>query len=370
MPEGKTESRVLGSVLGLALGDAAGAPFEFAPVESVAARLGGPWIDDLYTFEGQPGAHGVWRSPAPAGTGTDDTRYSWLFLELASGLERMPAARELARRLLWVYGRPGDVFPTAPELAQGQFELWEPASRGLLGQESSLCPGVPPDVLRDRSLGLNYPTLIGLIVLTAAGLLFPGRPAEAYRAAFRTDFLDVGYGREAVGVLAAAVSLAVAGECEPDAAIRQAAEVDPFCLGGPFGGPFVREHLGPFLDALPLQADDRELAENLSRRLAAYRPFDPFKTIAIAFSAVLSRPTDPWAAILMAANTRGVDADGDLGSYQDIDCYACVTGALAGAIAGAGAFPPHLLDAVVESNREVYGIDLRATTERLARWIR
>ena len=82
-----------------------------------------------------------------------------------------------------------------------------------------------------------------------------------------------------------------------------------------------------------------------------------------AFAAVLAKPMDPMAAILIAANHRAIMANGELGDLQDIDCYGCVTGALAGAVAGAEAFPDGMLDSVIEANVDVYGIDLNATVD-------
>ncbi len=53
----------------------------------------------------------MWVDTAPVGTGTDDVRYNYLFMELAVELGRMPSDRELAQRLLDVYERPEDFFP-------------------------------------------------------------------------------------------------------------------------------------------------------------------------------------------------------------------------------------------------------------------
>ena len=103
-------SRIRGSILGAALGDAVGAPFEFRPIDDVVSRLGCEWIDSAYPYEGGIGAHGVWQTPAPAGTSTDDTRYNWLMLELAAELGRVPTAEDLARRDIEVYEEPDRFF--------------------------------------------------------------------------------------------------------------------------------------------------------------------------------------------------------------------------------------------------------------------
>ena len=96
-------------------------------------RTGEPWLGRLHPFVGKKGPHGIWADQAPAGTGTDDVRYNYLFMELAVELGRMPVAREVARRLLDVYERPKDFFPGSAELAREQFELWEGVSRGWSG---------------------------------------------------------------------------------------------------------------------------------------------------------------------------------------------------------------------------------------------
>jgi len=219
-------------------------------------------------------------------------------------------------------------------------------------------------VLRERSVGLNYPTLIGLIALTPAGLLFPGDPRQAYAAAYQTDFFDIGYAREGVAVLAAGTSAALSPDGDLEDLFRDVLSLDPFDLGGVFGGPFVKEKLPAFMSSLPGDCTARQLAEHLSRELSRYHPFDPFKTLAIAFSAVRYAPERPLEAILIAVNHRGVDGQRLLAGYEDIDCYGCVTGALAGAIAGAEAFPPAMLEQVVESNKEIYGFDLEDTINR------
>ena len=117
-------------MLGHALGDALGAPFEFAEVGSVCKATGKDWIEELCPFTAPLGPHGPWVSPTVPGTGTDDVRYNRLFLDFAVELNgRMPADDELARRLLDIYEHPGQYFPGFEDLARavrdvGGRKLW------------------------------------------------------------------------------------------------------------------------------------------------------------------------------------------------------------------------------------------------------
>lgn len=356
---------MLGSVFGAALGDAIGAPFEFTEPEEAARQTGSQWIDGLYPCCGAPGPHGVWQAGSPAGTGTDDTRYNWMFLRLAARLRRMPCAEVLAQWYLHAYERPQSFFPDCVESARDQFRIWEPVCRGCLGQSSSVCPDVRPSMLRERSIGLNYPTLIGLITLTGSGLLFPGRPREAYVATYETDFYDVGYAREATAVLAGAISMAIAGKTARTVC-AEATVMDPLALGGDFGGPFVTDRLPALLREAPENCLAEELADDMSQLLAACDAFDPLRALALAFAAVRAFPNDPVAAILVAVNHRAVDRRGRIAGFLDVDCYGCVTGALAGAVCGLDKFPRGLLWQVARSNKAVYGIDLEQTASAIA----
>lgn len=358
------ESRIRGSVFAQALGDALGAPFEFAPADAVEKRTGEKWIGDLYSFEGEIGPHGVWRDETPAGTGTDDVRYNYLFMELAVELGRVPIDREVARRLLDVYERPGEFFPGYDELAQGQFEMWEGVSRGCLGEESSLYPGVPPAALATRSVGLNYPTMAGLLALPSVGLLFAGDLEGAYRAAYRAAFFDVGYAREATALLAAGQAAALGG-MGAERLVEEVLALDPLRLGGYFGGPFVGEKL-PVLLEKAAGVQGAELAEFLSLALCHFSVFDPYRALAIACAVLLAHLDDPWLALQVAANQGDLDEVGCWRRYADIDCYAGIAGALVGAYCGDGALPAEKVERVVAANRAVYGFDLAATVARFS----
>ncbi len=359
LPANRAE-RVRGAVWAQALGDALGAPFEFS-----AQRV--EWIDRLQPFTGRVGPHGPWVSPAPAGTGTDDVRYAWLFMDLAHEVRGMPTAAALAQHLIDLHERPGDVFPNHAPLARAQFAMWEGVSRGYLGQPSPLYPGVSPSALATRSVGLNYPTIAGMLAMPFAGLLSIGQPERAYCAAYEAAFFDVGYAREATALLAAAQSLAAAGVA-PGALVERVLALDPLQLGGYFGPPFVVEHLPPLLERARGKRG-AALADYLSFELRHMGVFDPYRALAVAFCALLAHADEPLCALQVAANQGDLDAGGRWRRYADIDCYASITGSLIGAVCGAAELPSDVVQQVIDANRTVYGIDLEARAARFARLV-
>ncbi len=362
MPE--LRDRIRGSVLGQALGDALGAPFEFASPGAVREQSGQDWIDRLCAFTGVTGPHGPWQSPAPPGTGTDDVRYNRLFIDLVAELGgRMPDEAELAARLLDVHERPEEWFPGYGELARAQFEMWEGVSRGRLGQTSPAHPGISPEILATRSVGLNYPTMAGLLVMPSAGLLYPDAADQAYRAAYEAAFFDIAYAREATAVFAAAQSLALAGG-SPAGVVKSVLAMDPLHLGGYFGGPFLKENLPRLLQ----KADGlrgHELAAWLSAELRHFSVFDPYRALAVVFAALLAHPDEPMMVLQVAVNHMDVDDVGAARRLADIDCYAGIAGALVGTLFGDDELPADMVEQVLSANKAVYGIDLNQVAQRL-----
>ena len=136
--------------------------------------------------------------------------------------------------------------------------------------------------------------------MTSAGLLFPGQPETAYRQAFRTAFYDIGYAREAVSLLAAALSIAIAEDVTAAELFDRSVAMDPLHLGGEFSQPFVQAHLRQARSLLNTEPDnsleaDVALADRLAVAFGNYNTFDPFRTLAIAWLSVLSADGDPNA---------------------------------------------------------------------------
>ena len=349
--------RVRGAVLMQAYGDALGAPFEFS-----SERV--DWIDRLHPYVGDVGPHGLWSVPSSPGTGTDDVRYAWVFIELACQIQRAPTAREVAQRFVEIYKDSAAFFPHYPQLARDQFSMWEGVSCGPLGLESPNYVGIPPDVLATRSVGLNYPTIAGMLALPFMGLLYVGDPERAYRAAYEAAFFDMAYAREATALLAASQSLALAGLGVREV-IEHTLALDPLRLGGYFGRPFIVDNL-PSLLQRARDKEGKDLAEFLSFELRHLSVFDPYRTLAIAFCALSAHADQPLRAMEVAVNQFESDGHGQWKRYADVDCYASITGGLVGALCGAGVLSDESIRQCVEGNERAYGFNLEDSAARFA----
>jgi len=352
-------SRVLGCVVGGAIGDAFGAPVEFRSAEDLHRMIGTDWVDRFLPYgEGhKPHPLGVWRQAPPRGTGTDDTRNNHVFLECvirnAGEINSTLLAMEYVRR----YRDRETFYPGHADFAERQFRDPYEFSCARLGMERTPS-GRPAWVTLAR--GNSFPTLHGLISLAFAGCLCPGEPEEAYKKAFELAFLDLGYARDATAMMAAMVSAGLGGEADARAMIEVGLETDPFG----FGRRIMVERIRQFLEIADAAPNDRAMIDALSARVRHLHPFDPIDVLGVPVAALLRSGGDPVRTVVMAANDRDLDEEGKLVQLRDVDCTAGVAGALAGALSGAEAWPADWVADAVEANKDVYGIDLEANTRR------
>ena len=355
-----TLDKFLGSVIGAAVGDAVGAPMEFWPADKYDRVYGGDWVDDMYDFrEKDAHPHGVWRPDPPRGTSTDDTRYNLLFIEAALKYGVGIRAPYLATEFVDRYVRRDEHYPGYHDLATDQFAFLYAHACAELGIECPLRPGVPPYVLRSQgSTGNGWPTAMGLISMPAAGLLHPGDGEATYKHAFELDFLDIGFARDALAILATMIGLAFDESLSPREVIRKALEIDPYDLRGVFLPRAMGTWVNRCLDIADEAKDERELVMRLSREVASDPGFTAKDLLGFAVAAAYYTEGDPRSAILIAVNARDVDVAGNLVRFRDIDCTASVCGALVGAMSGLSKFPQDWVKACIESNREVHGFDI------------
>ena len=211
----------------------------------------------------------------------------------------------------------------------------------------------------------QFPALQGLISLALAGLLFAGEPEKAYVTAFELDFRDIGYARDATGMMAAMVSAALAGGVTAREMVRISLDTDPFEFGKrKYDQRVMGVQITRSLELADEAKGDRSLIEAISRQVRHRHIFDRVDVLGTPVAALCHCGGDPIRTIVMAVNNRDLDDDGNLVRLRDVDCTGGVAGALAGALNGIEAFPDDWVADAIAANKQVYGLDLERNARR------
>ena len=223
------ERRISGMLYGTAFGDAFGGPIEFQDSDQIQKLPIPPrqWRtdDDLNPDERKalaariqlrpydplrplPESYGQWNPHAAPGTITDDTRHKLILLNAlhrADHQNRWPfGSREMAQAFLdWPSERVISGNPGYRALAADWLEEWQLSARWLLGERDPLLSRPP------ERMWQGLPTCCGQMTSLPLAALFPGRPEEAYQAAWRIGFFDNGWGKDLNAAIVAGLSVAL-----------------------------------------------------------------------------------------------------------------------------------------------------------------
>jgi ADP-ribosylglycohydrolase len=369
--------RVLGSIVGATIGDAIGIVVEFRTRDFVLRYLdGADWVDDMLDMT-EHGVHpaGLWRENPPAGTGTDDTRLNHIFLECVINNHGHISSQLLATEYVERCRHLDRYYPEHQGLARDFLAYHYPRAclhLGITEVEEAYGKPLLPAYRHEMN---SFPMLVGLLTCQSAGLLFEGDPAQAYLKAAEIAFFDTGYARDATAMLAAVVSAALA---EGQVSGRDISDVgiatNPLEIGGAEGKwrrLVTTDWLFPnapclerFFEIVDTAGGEREAIAGLARAAEGLHPFDSLDVFGVPLACVRFTDGDPVRSILMAANHRRVDENGELIGMRDVDCTAMIAGVIVGALHGVDAFPDRWVDAILAANKEVYGIDIESTARR------
>ncbi len=343
------ENRVEGLLIGALIGDAAGAPTEFARPErsvwtaqdTVLSEHGRAELASRFAINASaraPDPYGPWTRRL--GALTDDSRFKSIFfdhLEENGSVSRRGFAEAILRWQEKMEGRYGSL----PSDWLKEFAL---AAHWVLGDTAM---GLPPE----RSWG-GIPTMAGQMPFLPIAGLAAGDPEAAYRLVWEVDFLDNGIGRDINAALIAGLAAALTGDAEDvEAAMRQ---TDPFRFGSV---PWVPRESTRWLDVshqIAREADGRaiRLFELLETRLGAKTWWEAWVPVVVVFSCARLAEYDPLATMQLI-----------LEFGHDTDSYLQVAGALFGALHGPEVFPLELRDVVTARLSDEYG-------DSLTRWNR
>ena len=374
--------KILGMLVGSAIGDAMGAPSEMWTREQIQAEYG--FVKDLHPRMTKPSSEGTWELNVRAGTTTDDTRWKALAIDYLSGARagelhakdfaaylstRFAAELEELRRLT--------MDDPAPALIKGVMRLqwleeWERVARAYTGGD-----------IDEYSSALNRfyggeMVCAGLLFAPALGAFYPGDPEAAYRNTFAIDIYDLGYAKDISAITAAMIAAAIGEGSTPESIFAVLSDVDP---QGFFESRLIgRQAFNMLRDARAIAHRAREVGltkdapahdpwldsglEPIERAQMheAYRllderqqrmPFHAGEIHLVNLTALLYSDFDFRGALEFVVNYG-----------RDNDTTAAVTGAVVGAFLGAERLPEKWVTTALERNRAI-GIDLDELADRL-----
>lgn len=374
MTEGYLD-KVLGCIIGSAVGDSLGMATEFRTPEYIHGLLNGKeWIEDMMPLKGiGAGPQGIWLADAPRGTGTDDTRYNHIFIQCVIknkgyinpqllAMEYVERYRNL-KKYVPDYFTEEDIEKIAVPFYR---RLYLRGSAFLGIDDPETYDGLPLWVARNLP---TSPSLSGLISLQSAGLLYADASEKAYKKAYELSLVtDVGFAHDATAALAATVSAALSERTDPLEILEIGMKTNPFRFNyrrisdGPPPGRVAASTTLPYLPMLLKMAeeskDDGELIVKLGRACECLQPFDAFDALCVPLTVIRYCKGDPVRSIILAANHKRVDEEGRLIRFRDTDCIAMVAGTIVGAIHGLSGFPKDWVRDTIEANKKVYDIDI------------
>ena len=227
--------KVLGMLIGSAIGDAMGAPTEMWSRRAMAVDYG--FIDRLDTMVREPSPEGTWYYNLPAGGTTDDTRWKKLtvdyLLSLPStfGHTDQPDAQSFARYIIREYTNSIDELKQVDSFDPEPFEV---SSRKVawLQEWARVAKPLVEDDLSGYAHALSRfyggeVTCAGMLYTPVLGAYFPGQPEAAYQTAYQLSLFDIGYARDISALTAALVAAAMSPTATPKQVLNVLRDVDP-----------------------------------------------------------------------------------------------------------------------------------------------
>ncbi|UBM57480.1 ADP-ribosylglycohydrolase family protein [Marinilongibacter aquaticus] len=230
LTEAQLYDKILGSLVGSAIGDAMGAPTEMWSREAIAFDFG--FVDRLDSMVREPSPEGTWKMNLPAGGTTDDTRWKALtYSFLAQQQSQNLKAKDWAKAILKKYEQAIEAYKTIDSLEPEPFEEnalhvawlqeWAKVARAYLSGD------VDKFAKAQSKFYGGEMVCAGLLYSPALGVFFPGNPEQAYARAFDLSIFDIGYARDLTGLTAALTAQAMRPNLETDAFWAVLRNTDP-----------------------------------------------------------------------------------------------------------------------------------------------
>ncbi|MDH3649546.1 MAG: ADP-ribosylglycohydrolase family protein [Saprospiraceae bacterium] len=365
--------KILGFLVGSAIGDAMGSPVEMWSQDQIADRYG--FVDRLIPNSRVASAEGPWVSNMQAGTGTDDTRWKFLFGQfLLNQIDRSLSPKAFAQYVDEQFDILKSTLERTGNLESDKLEANVKYLQWL--QEWAIVASAYNtgniDTYSER-LAKFYGgemACAGLLYAPMIGILFPGDPQNAYLQAWNNSLFDIGYAKDLTALSAAMVAVGMTTK-SMDSVLNIHRFVDPknyadSRLLGRIGYQIHEDALSAQrtqMDSLHQGAVPSYFGNDSTRyakMLATFEQMNP-NLKAIPFHADEIYRITVYA--LAYAQDNFLDAMVFITNYgRDNDTVGAVAGGILGTFLGFRKLPENMGKKVLDAHRDLLNIDL----ERLA----
>jgi hypothetical protein len=381
LPDDVYYNKVLGLLVGSAIGDAMGAPTEMWSRKDIRITYG--FVDGLDSMVRSPSAEGTWHFNLPAGGTTDDTRWKKLFAQYAV-TQPWPRldAKDFAGAIVQAYE---DAIKSLKSTEGFRPEPYEDNQMRMAWlQEWAL---VAESYTKDDLVGYadavskfygGEMTCAGMLYSPLIGACVPANAEAAYRAAYPLSLFDIGYARDITSLVAAMTAQAFDTTAAAGSITNVVRTVDPeqffnSRLVGRASYRFYQIANGITADAKALTLGEWPQGLRIPREWQPMDSLDYFR-LTHAYSELDKANEDmPFHAgeVYLIAVTAMLYADFDfMGAMtfivnygRDNDTVAAIVGSILGAYHGADHLPQHLVAKTIAVNKGQLNNDLEALAQ-------
>jgi len=376
------KDKVLGMLIGSAIGDAMGAPTEMWSREAIRIEYG--FVNDLDTMVREPSAEGTWAFNLPAGGTTDDTRWKKFMGEFLLNQTAWADlnAHDFAQHIIQQYENDIAELKKTESFDPEPFEV-NVRKLAWLQEWAMVAKPFVEDDLQAYTYALSKfyggeMTCAGMLYSPSIGAFYPAAPQKAYEEAYRLSLFDLGYARDISALTAALVSSAMAPEATPATIINSVRDIDPqgyfkSRLVGRTAYRLLKEARSIVYQARQFQMDglnthklnipgEKDTLEWMQMQ-KAYElldsknqdmPFHAGEIHLVNLTALLFCDFDFEKSLAFVINFG-----------RDNDTTAAVTGAILGAYYGADRLPDKMVNQVLEVNKGMLETDLETLADKL-----
>ena len=383
--------KILGMLVGSAIGDAMGAPTEMWQRNNIQTEYG--FVDKLDDMTRAPSPEGTWQMNLPAGGTTDDTRWKGLLTDfiLQEGNDFYQKGGSnpyhFAEFIVSAYQerikdlKAVDSFDPAPYEAALMKMSW-------LQEWAVVAKPFREKDLEGYAYALNHfyggePTCAGMLYAPMIGLVHPNNPEAAYESAYRLGIFDLGYARDLTGLTAAMTAAALKQDATPNDILNTLRDVDP---NGFFKSRLVGRSAQRFYqDARYAVAAAQKMTKadiDLTKMSIPYQGKDTlyFAQMQQLFDALDAKNQDMafhpgeihqinLTALLFTDFDFQKSMEFVTNYGRDNDTVAAITGAILGALHGFDSLPKKSVAQVLSVNKVELGIDLEKMAEQLTEFL-